>query len=251
MEKGFWTIIEDIIRRSDVVLEVLDARLPELTRIKKIEEYASSYNKPLIFVINKSDLVSRYTLGDNAREYDKSDTVITSTTKAKGIGDLIKKVKSKAKIESPKVAVIGYPNTGKSSLINKLSRSSRTRTSAESGFTRGYQLIIGKNKLKLFDTPGIVPFEDRDEVRLGLVSGISPSKLKNPDVVALKLIGIFKEKNPVGLGKAYGIDAKLSPEDFLEEIGKKNNMLMKGGIVDERRASVLFLTDWHKGKIRL
>lgn len=251
MKKGSWTVVKDIIRESDVILEVLDARLPELTRIREIEKYASFYKKPVIFIINKSDLVSETTLEKNIRGYHSSNTVIISAKMLKGINELIKKIKSKTKIENTKVAVIGYPNTGKSSLINKLSRGSKAPTSSESGFTRGLQLIAGKNNLRLFDTPGIVPFKDSDEIRLGLVSAISPSKLKDQDIVAYKLISIFMENNPVALEKAYGVDTKLSPEDFLIELGKKNNMLMKGGIVDERRAAIQLLTDWHKGKIKL
>ena len=251
MKKGFWTVVKDIIRKSDVILEVLDARLPELTRIKKMEKYASLYKKPVIFIINKSDLVSETALEKNTREYHSSDTVILSAKKLKGINRLIKKIKSKTKTENAKVAVIGYTNTGKSTLINKLSSGGRAKTSSESGLTRGKQLIAGKNGIMLMDTPGIVPFEDRDEIRLGLVSGISPSKLKNQDIVAYKLISIFMENNPAALEKAYGIDTKLSPEDFLIELGKKRHMLLKKGEIDERRAAIQFLTDWHKGKIKI
>ncbi len=251
MKKGFWTIVEDIIRQSDVILEVLDARLPELTRIRKIEKYASFYKRPVIFIINKSDLVSKTTLEKNIRGYHSSNTVIISAKKLKGIRGLIKKIKSKTKIENAKVAVIGYPNTGKSLLINKLSRGSKVRTSSESGFTRGLQLISGKNNLRLFDTPGIVPFHGRDEVRLGLVSGISPSKLENPDLVATKLIYLFKKNNSLEFGKYYGVDMSLDSYSILLEIGKKRHMLLKKGEIDERRAAVSVLEDWHKGKIKL
>ena len=136
-------------------------------------------------------------------------------------------------------------------MINKLSKGGKASTSSESGFTKGLQLITGKGNLRLVDTPGVVPFQDRDEVMLGLVSGISPSKLKDPDIVAYKLVRIFIRANPFVLEKAYDIDTKLSPEDFLIELGKKRNMVIKGGIVDERRAAIQFLIDWHKGKIRL
>ena len=163
----------------------------------------------------------------------------------------IKRIKSQTRAKNAKVAVIGYPNTGKSSLINRLSRNGKAPTSAESGFTKGLQLIRGKGNLQLFDTPGIVPFTDRDETKLGLVSGISPSKLEDPDIVAYDLIYIFMENNPSALEKAYGISAKLSPEDFLIELGKKRNMLMKHGLVDEKRAAVQLLNDWHKGKIKV
>ena len=147
--------------------------------------------------------------------------------------------------------MIGYPNTGKSTLINRLSKKGRAGTSSESGFTRGLQLITGKGNLTLFDTPGVVPYGDRDETRLGLMSGISPSKLKDPDLVAYKLIEIFRKNNPAALEKEYDIDPKLDSDEILCEIGKKKNMLLKKGIVDEKRAAVQLLIDWHKGKIKI
>tara|TARA_B100000315_G_C14490953_1_gene547547 strand:+ start:102 stop:410 length:309 start_codon:yes stop_codon:yes gene_type:complete len=101
------------------------------------------------------------------------------------------------------------------------------------------------------DTPGIVPFKDRDEVRLGLVSGISPSKLENPDLVATELISMFKKNNPLGFGKHYGVDMSLDSYSILLEIGKKKCMLLKKGEIDERRAAISVLEDWHKGKVRL
>ena len=251
MKKGFWVVVKNIIKKSDIVLEILDARFPELTRIKKMEEYAFFYKKPVILVINKADIISETTIENIANKYPNSNSVIVSAKFSKGVHELIKKIKSQTKIENAKVAVIGYPNTGKSSLINKLSRGGKAPKSSESGFTKGLQLISGKGGLMLFDTPGVVPFSDRDEIQLGLVSGISPHKLKDPDIVAYELIRIFMENNPSVLEKAYNVDAKLSPEDFLFEFGKKRNMILKHGLIDERRAAIQLLNDWHEGRIRL
>ncbi len=251
MKKGFWTVVKDIIRKADIVLEVLDARLPELTRIRKMEKIASICKKPVILVINKADIVSGAALKKLKKQYKDSNSIIISTKLSKGINMLVKKIKDETKTGNTIVAVIGYPNTGKSSLINQLSLGGKARTSSESGFTKGLQLIAGKNNLRLFDTPGVVPFSDRDELRLGLVSSISPSKLKDPDMVAVKLLKIFMMANPSALEEAYGIDGKLSPDEFLTEFGKKRNMLIKGGIVDERRAAIQLLIDWHKGKIKV
>ena len=147
--------------------------------------------------------------------------------------------------------IIGYPNTGKSALINRLSSGGRAPTSSESGFTHGKQLIAGKGGIMLMDTPGIVPFEARDEVRLGLVSGISPSKLEDPDLVATKLINMFKKNNSLEFEKYYGVDMSLDSFSTLLEIGKKRHMLLKKGEIDERRASISVLDDWHNGKIKL
>ncbi len=251
MKKGYWIVVRDIIRKSDIVLEILDARFPELTRIRKMEELAYFYKKPVILVINKADIVSEAALEKITARYKNCNYVIISAKFSNGIFNLIKKIKTSIKAENAKVAVIGYPNTGKSSLINRISKGGRAPTSPESGYTKGLQLISGKGHLKLFDTPGVVPFSHRDDVKLGLVSGISPSKLKEPDIVAYELIHIFKRDNPSELEKAYGISEKLSPEEFLVELGKKGHMLMKHGIIDEKRAAIKLLNDWHNGKIRL
>jgi len=240
MRQGFWIIAKRIVRNADVVLEVLDARFPNITRITRLEKMAK---EKLILVINKVDLVSDKTLDKIKTEFKNSRYVLVSSKKSKNIRELIRLLKGK-------VAVIGYPNTGKSTLINKLSSGGRAPTSSESGFTHGKQLIAGKGFM-LMDTPGIVPFGDRDEVRLGLVSGISPSKLEDPDLVATKLIHMFKKNNPLAFSRHYGVDMSLDSYSILLEIGKKRHMLLKKGEIDERRAAISLLVDWHKGKIKL
>jgi|TARA_Y100000310_G_scaffold318480_1_gene372631 hypothetical protein len=243
MKQGFWIIAKKIVKDADIVLEVLDARFPNITRISRLEKMAK---KKLILVINKADLVSEKVLDKIKTEFKNSKYVLVSSKNSRNILELIKLIRNKGK-----VAVIGYPNTGKSTLINKLSSGGRAKTSSESGFTKGKQLIAGKRGIMLMDTPGIVPFEDRDEVRLGLVSGISPSKLEDPDVVATKLISMFKKNNSLEFGKYYGVDMSLDSYSILLEIGKKRHMLLKKGEIDERRAAVSVLEDWHKGKIKL
>ena len=241
MKQGFWIIAKQIVRNADVVLEVLDARFPNITRITRLEKMAK---EKLILVINKVDLVSNKTLDKIKTEFKNSKYVLVSSKNSRSINELIRMIKGK-------IAVVGYPNTGKSTLINKLSSGGRALTSSESGFTKGKQLIAGKRGIMLMDTPGIVPFENRDEIRLGLVSGISPSKLEDPDLVATKLINIFKKNDPLDFGEYYGVDMALDSYSILLEIGKKRHMLLKKGEIDERRAAILVLEDWHKGKIKL
>jgi len=240
MKQGFWIVVKNIVRNADIVLEVLDARFPNITRISRLEKMAK---EKLILVVNKVDIVSKKTLDKIKTEFKNSRCVLVSSKNSENISELKKLLKGK-------VAVIGYPNTGKSTLINKLSSGGKARTSSESGFTHGKQLIAGKGFM-LMDTPGIVPFADRDEVRLGLVSGISPSKLENPDLVATKLIYIFKKNNPSEFGRYYDVDMTLDSYSILLEVGKKRYMLLKKGEIDERRAAVSVLVDWHNGKIKL
>ena len=250
MRQGYWKVVYRVISAADVIVEVLDARFPELARIEKIERIIKK-NKHLILAINKADLISNEALTKIEHAYSKENYVLLSAKNSKGINNLIRKIKDSSNKNRIRVAIIGYPNTGKSMLINRLSKHARVGTSTESGFTKGMQNISGKEGFRLIDTPGIVPFEDRDEVRLGIISGISPSKLKNPDLVAYELISIFKNNNPLALEQAYGVDTNLEPDEILVEIGKKRNMLKKGGIVDEKRAAIQMLIEWHNGKIRV
>ena len=251
MKKGFWIVVKDMIRKADVILAILDARMPDLTRNKRLEQYAAISGKRLILVINKKDIISENAIRSIEKSYSGQDYALVSSKSHKGMSRFIGLIKSKAKKDKLKVAFIGYPNTGKSSLVNILSKGGKAKTSLESGLTRGMQLITGKGGLMLIDTPGVVPYEDREEVMLGLTSAISPDKLKDPESVAYELIGIFKKNNPIALEKEYGLNAGLDPEELLLEFGKKRCMLMKGGIVDERRAAIQLLTDWHNGKIRV
>jgi len=250
MKRGFWVVVKDKIRRVDVVIEVLDARMPDLTRNERLEKYTTNLRKKLILVINKTDLVSKDAIKNIEKRYSNFDYVLVSCKKNAGIGELVKAIKNK-KGSKLKVAVIGYPNTGKSSIINKMSKGGKARTSSESGFTKGVQLIAGKRNFMFVDTPGIIPYEDRKETLLGLTSAISPAKLSDPEIVAYELLKMFKRSNPDALKETYELDTRQSTEQILIQFAKQKNMLMKKGIPDERRAAIQLLTDWHKGKIKI
>jgi ribosome biogenesis GTPase A len=247
MKQGIGTVVKNIIRRADVVLEILDARMPELTRNSRMEALAKSCGRRVVLVINKIDLLSP-AARKQLESWYLGKAVPFSAKRRFGVPALIRAINA-GKGAPKKIAVIGYPNTGKSSIINLLSAGGKAKTSSESGYTRGLQLIKGKEGLMLFDTPGIVPFEDRDEIRLGLIAGVSPSKLEDPDIVACALIELFLNSNPEALA-AYGAGAG-APEEILVGLAEKWNMRGKGGVADEKRAAIKMLMDWHAGKLKL
>ena len=150
MKKGFYLLVKEMIRKSDIVLEVLDARMPELTRIRDIESYAKSVGRPLIIVVNKSDIISRAALEKIREGYSGLEACIVSSKKPHNIRELLIRIKQKSSRQKIRVAVIGYPNTGKSSLINRLSAHGKAKTGTESGTTKGMQLISGKGNLMLY-----------------------------------------------------------------------------------------------------
>jgi len=249
MKKGFFDRAYYVINNSDIVLEVIDARFPEKTRNKMVERQIKVKGKELIIVLNKSDLVSGRTAKETKKEIiQESPCVFISSTQKTGMNKLRKMLLIKMKKTGNIVGVIGYPNTGKSALINALS-GKKIRTSITAGFTRGQQ-IINAGKFKLIDSPGIIPYEKRDENELVLIGAKNPSKLNYPEEAATTLIELLKEKNPQELIK-LGIKEKNDPEKILEELAMHRNRLMKGGIPDINAVAKQLLLDWQKGKIKI
>ncbi|MFH1663335.1 MAG: GTPase [archaeon] len=248
MKKGFFDRVYWIIDNSDVLIEVVDARFPEKTRNKIIEKQVKAKGKQLIVALNKSDLVSKNNALKTKKELSKEfPCAFISSTQKKGIMKLKKLVLIKTKNKGNVVGVIGYPNTGKSSVINALSRK-KMRVSITAGLTRGQQ-IVNAGKFKLIDSPGIIPFEERNENELVLIGAKNPSKLEYPEDAAIKLIEFLKEKNPKELLR-LGAKELNDSEKILEEIALKKKRLMKGGIPDLNAVSKQLLLDWQKGKIR-
>ncbi|MBI2148575.1 50S ribosome-binding GTPase [Candidatus Woesearchaeota archaeon] len=193
---SFWKVVNQVIDESDVVLEVLDARYPEETRNKEIENKLIKQHKKIIYILNKSDLIKEKF---SDLKFDFEPYVFVSaknnlgTTKLRGIirdlardkrrsYEMLKKSVSKTKVkEQPLlVGVLGYPNTGKSSLINVLKQKKSALTSSTPGFTRGMQKIrIGKD-IYLIDTPGVFAYKEykKEDIRHTLVNIKDYRKIK-------------------------------------------------------------------------
>jgi len=156
------------------------------------------------------------------------------------------------KQELVNVAVIGYPNTGKSSLINSLAGRSVSKTSSEAGYTKGIQKIKISEGVYLIDTPGVIPPEEkfsRDKKILAKhskVGAITWYKAKDPEMIVFEIM----KEYPGILEKHYEIEADGDSEILIENLGRKVNYLKKGNEVDEIRSAKKILRDWQEGKIR-
>ena len=111
-------------------------------------------------------------------------------------------------------------------------------------------MIKLKQGIYLLDTPGVIPYGEEDEEKHGLIATINPTEIKEPDLVAMKIIRMFLDKDPKPLARKYGVDTASDDEyDILIEIGKKTNCLKKGGEVDDKKVGIRVIQDWQRGKI--
>ena len=247
---NFWNIGNKVIYDADILLLILDARQIDETRNNEIEDKVKRLKKPLIYVITKSDLVDK----EVAERHKKSlkNSVFVSAkfhhgTKILRDRILIAGKRAYKDKEKFKVGVLGYPNVGKSSLINAMKGKKAARTSILSGYTRGVQNVRMDNKITMIDTPGVIPYQEKDAEKHILTGTIDFTKTKDPELAVMTIMS----KYPGKIESYYEVVQKEDPEEVLEEIALKKNILIKGGKPDTQRASRMILKDWQKGDIKL
>ncbi len=248
---GFWPVTKRVVKDSDIVLLILDVRMPELSMNKELERIIDIHKKRLIYVFNKIDVVSLEHLDSVKKKFPGAFFV--SGTKNIGVGALKKYLLMTAKrmkIKDPKIGVVGYPNVGKSAIINALAKRARAKVAAFAGTTKGIQWIKAGG-LMVLDSPGVIQMED-SERGLGVLGAKSIEKIKNVEKIAFEIIQKLVDHDKTILENCYKLS--INKEDYgviLEKIGKKKGFLLKGGVVDERRAALLIVKDWHEGKLRI
>ncbi len=248
----FWNDVSNAIQQSDIVAIVLDARLPELSRNNEIEELIERSGKPLIFVVNKSDLVPRKFIEQTTDYLGRERTLFVSGIKNLGMSKLKERLFIMAKrsgFANPRVCFVGYPNVGKSSVINALVKRAKTNVSAKAGTTRGLQWV-SFGSMRILDSPGVIPIDIWDEARLALLSAKNAEKLKNPEQAAIYILKYLKEAHPKSLTHFYGVPVMDDVNDIFEAIAKKRNYLLKGATLDTRRTALAIIRDWQHGQLR-
>lgn len=250
---GFWQNLPAIVREAHVVLIVLDARMPDMSMNPEIEGLIKKYDKESFIVFNKIDLVNSKDLNELRKK--NPDAFFVSGTENVGLKGLKRELLIWGKrkgIRSVKVGIVGYPNVGKSAIINALAHRARAPTAPVAGTTKGAQYVRVSENLKIIDSPGVVPLRDK-EAKLGVLAAKNPEKLKNPEVVAIDVIKMIFGRNKKALEDFYKIELKDidDPYEILLLIGKRKGMLKKGGAVDETKTSIGIVRDWQRGKVRI
>lgn len=252
--------LKEKLGQIDVVLEVIDARIPYSSRYLNSNKLTG--NKLKIVLINKSDVSDpeKNKIWKTKLEKEYNCPCILTTTKnqkdtkfiiekiLKCANPVFEKLKQKGLLERPiRTMVIGMPNVGKSSIINKLTGTSKTKTGAKAGVTRSQQWVRVHNKIELLDTPGIIPTIQENQtsaVRLAMVNSISENAYDN-EYVACELLKILDKYYPEKTREYYKTDGDLT----IENIALTRNWIIKGGAPDIVRTSQFILTNFRDGKI--
>lgn len=248
-----WRIVREVVDEADVIVEVVDARDPIGTRNRKLERLILEEEKPLLLVMNKADLVPK----EWAEEYKRKSeipVVFISARERKGTGILRKELKKLAKPlldekEKVKVALIGYPNVGKSTIINTLKGKRAVGTAPIPGYTKGKQLIRLSKKIWLLDSPGVIPIDDFDE--LVIKGGFPADKIEEPVKPALKLIRRILDTRKEAITEKFSIREFESEEEILRQIGERRGLIKAGGEVDLEETARWLLREWQTGRFTL
>ncbi|KAI5171009.1 nuclear GTP-binding protein [Nematocida sp. LUAm3] len=255
--------IHKLLKESDVIIQVLDARDPQGSRCPEIEKAVREKEKKLIFLLNKIDLVPKSnwmewmlhlknicpTLPFKASlQQQRSHLGQTEKTEhnacAYGVKDLISLLKNYTRGGvSITVGVIGCPNVGKSSIINSLKRERACEVKNTPGVTRHLQTLILDKELRLIDSPGVIYKEGN---RISNALRASVTEIDAEEILSLVFEKVSREK----ISMLYGIEEPSSPENLLVLLAIKWGKLAKGGVPDTRTVSFMLLRDLQIGRIR-
>jgi nuclear GTP-binding protein len=254
--KRIWGELYKVLDCSDVIIEVVDARNIPGTRCHHIENHIKKHasHKQLIIVINKCDLIPSWAARKWIKQMSKEFPTLAfhaSISHSFGKGALISLLRQFAKLHNDKrqisVGIIGYPNTGKSSIINTLKGTKCCKTAPIPGETKVWQYVTLTKKIYLIDSPGVVYDGANDDETETVLKGVVRSeRLKDPtDFVAPMLARLTKEH----VKRVYGISDWENDEDFMTQLAKTKGKLLPSGEADMATVAKMMINDWQRGKL--
>ena len=249
----------------DILIELLDARAPFSSKNPEIDELAR--HKKRIAVLNKADLADEGANRAWKRHYEELGYMVALTDSAAGKGlqevaalarelmtEKIARQKARGRLVVPtRAMIVGVPNVGKSTMINRYAKKAAAKVADRPGVTRGKQWIKISADFELLDTPGILwpKFEDPQTGRnLAIVGCINDNILDIQDLAA-SLVGLLLEIKPQSLKSRYNIDFGEgdTPMDIITKIGEVRGFKIHDGEIDLRRCAIIFLDEFRAGKL--
>ena len=256
--------IKEILPLIDAVAEVVDARIPVSSRNPELKSLIGE--KPLIILLNKCDMADEKATEEWIKHYKaqgvtaialdcktgKGINLFKGTVKT-ALADRLKYYAEKGMVGKPlRVMVVGIPNVGKSSFINRIAGNNKAKAENRPGVTKGNQWFTIDKQLELLDTPGVLwpKFEDKTVGEHLAFTGAVKDNIIDTELLAVRLLELLKNTSPEKLTARYGeLDLSGDGYDLLCEVGKKRGMLIRGGETDTERAANMLLEEYRACKI--
>lgn len=259
----------------DAVVEITDARIPYSSRNPEMDKIIGK--KPRLILLNKCDAADE-TVTSQWIDYYKRKNILALATDCKSgrgvnkflpalkqlLGEEIEKWTSKGMTGRPiRIMIVGIPNVGKSSFINKLSKSKRAKVEDRPGVTRGKQWVTLSEGLELLDMPGVLwpKFEDKQVGENLAFTGAIKDNVMDIEYLACRLLQFLKNGYSERIEERYGVDLSgILPDDsvlsdciegyeILNRIGKKRGFLVSGGEIDTERTAITVVDEFRGGKL--
>ncbi len=254
------------LKLVDAVAEIVDARAPLSSRNPEMDSMTK--NKPRIVLLNKIDLADEKATQKwiNYFRNNGAEALAVDCRSGRGLKSILPSIRGKVlkelmekreqngmKNAAVRLMIVGIPNVGKSSLINRLAGSKRAKVEDRPGVTRTKQWVKLDNNIELLDMPGVLwpKFEDQTvAIRLAFTGAISDDIL-DTETLAMKLLSYLAENYPEQLAARYKIE--INEDDtgliLLEKVGKKRGMMLSGGEINYERAAITVIDEFRSGKI--
>ncbi len=260
-------LMKENLKLVDVVVEITDARVPYSSRNPEMKSLVGG--KPRIVILNKCDMADETITAEWIEDYKSKgiNAIATDCRSGRGLNKLAPVVREVLKKELEKRAskgmegkpvrmmVVGIPNVGKSSFINRIAGGKRTKVEDRPGVTRGKQWVTLENGIDLLDMPGVLwpKFEDKTVGEHLAFTGAVKDDIIDIESLAMRLADLLNRECHGLLCKRYKLSDEetenIEPYDLLELIGAKRGMKISGGEVNTERAAAMLLDEFRGGKI--
>ena len=256
--------IKENLKLVDAVIEIRDARIPRSSANPDIDKLVG--DKPRIILLNKSDLTEKSVTKQWIKHLSSENVKVLEVNCLTGSGlnaikpailELLKEKHDRLKAKGlvkiiTRVMVVGVPNCGKSTFINKMAKNNIAKTGDRAGVTKNKQWIKTPLGVEMLDTPGVLwpKFEDEETALNLALTGAIKDEVMDSEELAYKLVERLQTYYPEKLKERYKIDEIFeNPLDTLDAIARKRGCLMKGNEIDYMRIAVILLDEFRGGKI--
>lgn len=259
--------IQSSLKLVDAVAEIIDARIPVSSRNPDLAKLVQ--NKPRVILLNKCDMANQ-TATKMWIDYFKKQNLVAIPVDCKSgrgldkfapavntvMSHKIARLKEKGMVNPTiRIMIVGIPNVGKSSFINKMVKKNRAKVEDRPGVTRGNQWYTIAKNLEMLDTPGVLwpKFDDKTVGEHLAFTGAVKDQILDIELLAVRLLDFIKELKPADFITRFKLENEdienIDSYELLKMIGKKRGMLVSGGEIDTERAAIMLLDEFRSAKL--